>query len=108
MAWIRFSNPCHNDYPQVYHLVTCEQAWYKIRTSTGKIPFKSLKRKVWLPGIGSNHELDLVTHLPASGVEEMSYIPEIAYRYGRDERTYTILLALMDPRLKRREYPEVS
>jgi hypothetical protein len=60
------------------------------------------------PGVKLNHELDLVTHLPATGVEEMSYIPEIAYRYGRDERAYTILLALMDPRLKRREYPEVS
>jgi len=60
------------------------------------------------PGAKLNHELDLVTHLPAGGVEEMSYIPEIAYRYGRDERAHTVLLALMDPRLKRRDYPEVS
>jgi hypothetical protein len=60
------------------------------------------------PGPKLERELDLVTHLPATGVEEMSYIPEIAYKYGRDERAYAILLALMDPGLKRREYPEVS
>jgi hypothetical protein len=60
------------------------------------------------PGVKLNHELDLVTHLPATGVEEMSYIPETAYRYGSDERGYTLLLALTDPGLKRREYPEVS
>jgi len=60
------------------------------------------------PGFKLDHELELVTHLPASGVEEMSYIPEIAYRYGRDHRAYAVLLALIDPRLKRREYPEVS
>lgn len=53
-------------------------------------------------------EQDLLAHLPLPGVEEMSYIPEIAYRYGRDERGYTILLALADPHQLRREYPEIS
>ena len=53
-------------------------------------------------------EEDLLPHLPLPGVEETSYIPEIAYRYGRDERGYTILLALADPKLLRREYPEIS
>jgi len=43
-----------------------------------------------------------------SGVEEKSYLPEILYRYGRAEIAYPILLGLMDPSLKRREYPEVS
>jgi hypothetical protein len=38
----------------------------------------------------------------------MSYLPEIAYRYGKDARGYALLLALTDPALKRREYPEVS
>jgi hypothetical protein len=37
-----------------------------------------------------------------------SYIPEIAYRYGRNDSPYSALLALTDPELKRREYPEVS
>ena len=87
------------------------------------------------PGDRLQHELDLITHLPSAaafpaegrdvrdaheteaelaaqlprpGVEEMSYIPEIAYRYGRDDRGYAVLVALMDPGLKRREYPEVS
>lgn len=31
-------------------LVTRDQAWYKIRTSTRKILSKLLKQKVWLPG----------------------------------------------------------
>jgi hypothetical protein len=51
---------------------------------------------------------DLESHLRLPGVEEMSYIPEIAYRYGRNEPTHAALLALTDPQLKRREYPEVS
>jgi hypothetical protein len=46
--------------------------------------------------------------LAVPGVEEMSYLPEVAYRYGKDERGYSALLALTDPALQRREYPEVS
>ena len=41
-------------------------------------------------------------------VEGKSYIPEIAYRYGYNEYAYSTLLELMNPGLKRREYPEVS
>lgn len=51
---------------------------------------------------------DLESHLRLPGVEEMSYIPEIAYRYGRNDSAYSALLSLTDPELKRREYPEVS
>ena len=53
-------------------------------------------------------EAELATQLARAGVEEMSYVPEIAYRYGRDDRGYAVLVALMDPGLRRREYPEVS
>jgi hypothetical protein len=42
------------------------------------------------------------------GVEERSYLPEILYSYGRSDLAYRALLGLMDPSLKRREYPEVS
>jgi hypothetical protein len=42
------------------------------------------------------------------GVEERSYVPEILYRYGRSDEGCRALLSLMDPTLKRREYPEVS
>jgi hypothetical protein len=42
------------------------------------------------------------------GVEEGSYLPEIFYSYGRADLAYRALLGLMDPSLKRREYPEVS
>jgi hypothetical protein len=90
------------------------EVFYTALLSDGSMDFQTSSSSfpLWFgiipPGVRLNHELDLVTHLPTGGVEEMSYIPEIAYRYGRDERAYTILLALMDPRLKRREYPEVS
>jgi hypothetical protein len=90
------------------------EVFYTAMLSDGSMDFQTSSSSfpLWFgivpPGVKLNHQLDLVTHLPASGVEELSYIPEIAYRYGRDERAYTILLALMDPRLKRREYPEVS
>ena len=42
------------------------------------------------------------------GVEGRSYMPDIFYKYGRSHAGYTALTALMDPNLKRREYPEVS
>ena len=42
------------------------------------------------------------------GIEIESYLPEIFYRYGRDESAYAGILALADPAKKRREYPEVS
>jgi hypothetical protein len=42
------------------------------------------------------------------GVEGRSYMPDIFYSYGRSRSGYTALVAMMDPNLKRREYPEVS
>lgn len=42
------------------------------------------------------------------GVETMSYLPNILYKYGRSEQGYRMLLLLTDPSLKRRSYPEVS
>lgn len=42
------------------------------------------------------------------GVEGRTYLPDIFYKYGRSRPAYAVLVALMDPRLKRREYPEVS
>ncbi|MGB3627863.1 MAG: hypothetical protein WBA18_00105, partial [Terracidiphilus sp.] len=42
------------------------------------------------------------------GVEGRSYMPDIFYKYGRSRAGYSALTALMDPNLKRREYPEVS
>lgn len=47
------------------------------------------------------------SHAPCR-VETLSYIPEIEYRYGRDDTAYLWLMQLTDPNLKRREYPEVS
>jgi hypothetical protein len=42
------------------------------------------------------------------GVEGRTYLPDIFYKYGRSKSAYVVLVALMDPALKRREYPEVS
>jgi hypothetical protein len=55
----------------------------------------------------------LVRQLPETdnqlgGVEANSYVPEILYSYGRSDAAYRALLRLMDPSLRRREYPEVS
>lgn len=41
-------------------------------------------------------------------VEEISYLPEVFYKYGHNDAAYAVLLELIDPNLKRREYPEVS
>jgi hypothetical protein len=42
------------------------------------------------------------------GVEGRTYMPDVFYSYGRSQAGYTALMAMMDPDLKRREYPEVS
>jgi hypothetical protein len=42
------------------------------------------------------------------GVEGRSYMPDIFYKYARSRAGYSALTAMMDPGLKRREYPEVS
>lgn len=52
--------------------------------------------------------LDTIISRDAGGVETRTYIPEILYAYGRCEAAFSELLALLDPDLPRREYPEVS
>ena len=52
--------------------------------------------------------LDRLLRQRAQDVEELSYLPETAYRYGRDDSGYATLIQLTEPKLKRREYPEVS
>jgi hypothetical protein len=51
---------------------------------------------------------DLLRHLPSFNVEALSYLPEVAYRYGRPEAAYAALRRMIDPGLARREYPEIS
>jgi len=43
-----------------------------------------------------------------SGVEMNTYYPLEFYRYGKPDKAYALLVRLMSPELKRREYPEVS
>ncbi len=50
----------------------------------------------------------LMAVLPRTGVEMTSYLPLEAYRYGNAQDGYQLLLKLVSPELKRREYPEVS
>jgi hypothetical protein len=59
-------------------------------------------------GVRTERALDRLLGQSGAGVEELSYLPEIAYRYGRDEAGYAALLRLTDPKLERRAYPEVS
>jgi hypothetical protein len=54
-------------------------------------------------------QLDMATlHGVMGGVEGRTYLPDIFYKYGRSQSAYVVLVALMNPELKRREYPEVS
>jgi hypothetical protein len=81
--------------------------------SGGNVLF-SLYRRVIEEGYKTDAALtELSRRLPINdkatgGVEEGSYLPEIFYSYGRAEIAYRALIGLMDPSLKRREYPEVS
>lgn len=54
------------------------------------------------------HALEDIIGFRGYNVEEKSHLPEIGFRYGRNEDAYRILLELTDENLKRREYPEVS
>jgi hypothetical protein len=59
------------------------------------------------PGQEREKTLDGLVKREAEGIEIESYLPEVFYRYGRDEAAYAELLKLSDPGKKRREYPEV-
>ncbi|MNZ94242.1 hypothetical protein D3C78_1133440 [compost metagenome] len=50
---------------------------------------------------------DVVLH-GGSNVEEKSHLAEIFYKHGLNREAYSALLEMIDPHLKRREYPEVS
>jgi hypothetical protein len=58
MKWIRFSNPCQIGYVPTSSATYSLDALYKIGTAPPKTACNLLNQKVWLPGMGSNHELD--------------------------------------------------
>jgi alpha-galactosidase len=60
------------------------------------------------PGQERDRALNRLLKSEAEGIEIESYLPEIYYRYGRNEAAYAEILKLSDPGKKRREYPEVS
>ena len=60
------------------------------------------------PGPERDMTLNRIAGGEAEGIEIESYLPEVFYRFGRDEAAYTEVLKLSDPAKKRREYPEVA
>jgi hypothetical protein len=67
------------------------------------------KTRACLDAMENRLKLDAGTlHGIVGGVEGRTYLPDIFYKYGRSQSGYAALVALMDPALKRREYPEVS
>ena len=59
------------------------------------------------PGAERASVLDRIAGREADGIEIESYLPEVFYRYGRDDAAYAEILKLADPGKKRREYSEV-
>jgi hypothetical protein len=55
-----------------------------------------------------NGELERMRGCDSEFVEYLSYLPEVFYKYNLNEEAYKYILRLTDPKLKRREYPEVS
>ena len=53
-------------------------------------------------------QLEQIRECGSDFVEYLSYLPEVFYRYGMDEDAYRYILKLTDPKLERREYPEIS
>jgi hypothetical protein len=60
------------------------------------------------PGPRRDAHLQRLIGRPPDGIELRSYLPEVFYRLGADEAGYREILALSDPVMKRRDYPEVS
>ncbi|MFA6127266.1 MAG: hypothetical protein WC699_08185 [Bacteroidales bacterium] len=50
----------------------------------------------------------LISVIPQTCVEMNTYYPLETYRFGKAEDAYKLLVRLISPELKRREYPEVS
>ena len=70
---------------------------------------KRIKTEVVLDELEKRLKLDEdALHGIVGGVEGRTYLPEIFLKYGRSRAGYRALTAMMDPGLKRREYPEVS
>jgi hypothetical protein len=59
------------------------------------------------PGPAREKTLVGLLEREAPNIEMESYLPEVYYRYGRDEAAYAEILKLSDPAKKRRDYPEV-
>jgi hypothetical protein len=59
-------------------------------------------------GKPTDASLDKLSAVKETGVESLSYYPEVLYRYGRSEAALKAILQLCDENTKRREYPEVS
>jgi len=55
-----------------------------------------------------DRQLDRMKHCDSEFVEYLSYLPEVFYKYSLNEEAYQYILKLTDPKLKRREYPEIS
>ncbi len=73
------------------------------------LPEAGAKTDAVLNAIENRLKLDRnAIHGVIGGVEGRSYLPDIFYQYGRSVAGYMALTAMMDPNLKRREYPEVS
>lgn len=50
----------------------------------------------------------LIKHTPERNIEEQTYVPEILWKYKRDDEAMKLWLHLTDENCARREYPEVS
>jgi hypothetical protein len=90
---------------------TANQRFYKSMLQDGSLHGQQngAISELWFgvvePGPKTESALD---GMKGENIEVLSYFPEIAYRYGRNEFAYQMLMRLTDPGMKRREYPEVS
>ena len=66
-------NPCRIRYVPNYQLVTVWLALYKIRTVTRKTACKLFNQKVWLPGMGSNHNTPSISPVPAPSLSAVKF-----------------------------------
>ena len=92
------------------------QAYATVWSGGNKFGFEYMGMPASMPiyyGLIRDHarlekQLDFIINSTPDCVEEMSYHAEIFWRCGRDDAGRKAFLAMTNPDLKRREYPEVS
>lgn len=107
-----FNTKWWNENRQSYYSFTCNNEEFYIPKGCSDDFNTALYMPLYF-GIAQSSDrikkvLRFVINCKNTNVESKSYFPEVLYKYGCNDEAYKCLMELLDPELKRKEYPEVS